>query len=638
MPRVRRAVVGALSLTCAACAVGSARAADSAKIPLTNVLLTAWGKAVTPENVWNEYPRPQLRRAEWRSLNGRWDYAIGSAAADEPKRYEGQILVPFGVETPLSGVRRAVTPDDQIWYRRTFAADPRPGRRTLLNFESVDYRAQVFVNGIEATDVPHEGCSTPFSLDVTDMVRKGENELKVVVWDPTDAHLGSTGKQILKQNACFFVPVSGICGSVWCETVPETYLAGYRIDADADTGAVTLTPRLGGTARAAKVEAEALFAGKPVARGGNDGGAGAVTLRLPKPLMLWSCEAPNLYDLVVRVTAGGQTDEARGYFGVRKVETKLDAKGIRRPAVNGRFTYLLGTLDQGWWPDGYVTPPSPDALRFDVDFTKKAGFNTIRKHMKVEPRAFYAYCDRVGIMVVQDLPGHPGMDFKKGNRRYSVFRRELKEIVDHLRNHPCVVMWQPFNEGWGQPSADKTRFTNLWLKRYDPSRLVDGPSGWLDFERGASMPFEERILREQGVTPGEHGVSSDVVDRHYYPMAQMFPPNAERMTMVGEYGGLWACFKEHFFDPRGNLYAPEPVEGGVWRERNRKGYEDLAKPLVGLARKGLGGSFFTEAVDCFWEGGGIVTFDRAIVKVDYEVMRAIHAEVLRAAREAAEGK
>ncbi len=564
-----------------------AAGAEVKKVVMTNDLTTSWGRAVTPENVWREYPRPQLVRAE---------------------------------ETPLSGVRRKVLPEDQIWYRRTFTVHPRKGFRTILNFERVDFRAHVFVNGQEATDVPHEGGNTPFSVDVTPYVKDGANELKLLVWDPTDTHLGGTGKQVLELRTCFFPATSGICGSVWMETVPETYLADYKVETDAEKGTVT----------------SASFGGKELAKGKLAADADAVTLALPKPLKLWSCDTPNLYDLAITVTANGRADATKGYFGIRTMGTKLDAKGIRRATVNGEFTYFLATLDQGWWPDGYLTPPSEDALRFDVDFHKKAGFNAIRKHIKIEPRAFYAHCDRIGVMVLQDIPScradNLQHDIQYANKRYGFYRQELKEIVDLLRNHPSVVMWIPYNEGWGQPSADKTRFTNLWLKRYDPSRLVNGPSGWNDYEGGIAHGYTK------WKQPADPVPSCDVVDRHNYPHAMMCPPNAKRVTIAGEFGGAGACLIGHYQDLKGRLHSPVPVEGGRWREDNRKRYEDLVRPLVKMAHDGLGGSVFTESIDQFWEGGGLVTFDRAIVKFDYEFLRALHKEILDAARAGAEGR
>ena len=621
-------------------AARAAAAAEAVKSVATNDLTTVWGRAVTPENVWREYPRPQLVRGGWVSLNGSWEYAIVSVEEDEPAKYDGTILVPFGVETPLSGVRRKVKPEDQIWYRRTFTAHPRKGFRTILNFERVDFRAHVFVNGQEVTDVPHAGGNVPFSVDATPFVKDGENELKLLVWDPSNTHLGGTGKQVLTLRSCFFPATSGICGTVWMETVSETYLADYKIDTDIDKGTVAVTPFLKGRTRAAQVEVSVSFGGKELAKGRLDAASDAVTLVLPKPLKLWSCDAPNLYDLAITVKDGGVVDSVKGYFGMRKVATALDAKGVRRVTINGQFTYLLGTLDQGWWPDGYLTPPSADAMRYDVDLHKKLGFNAVRKHIKVEPRLFYAHCDKVGLMVLQDMPSgspnhlKPNRDYS--NRRYGFFRRELKDVVDHLRNHPSIVMWIPFNEGWGQPTADKTRFTGLWLKRYDPSRLVDGPSGWNDYEGGDVVSYIPKFTRKRSA-PCEQP-SFDVVDKHVYPHAVMFEPNATRVTMTGEFGGVSVYLQGHFQDMMGRPHVLEPVEGGGWRERIWKRYEQLARPLVKMAHDGLSGSVYTEITDQFWEGAGFVTFDRAVEKYDSAAVRRLHQEILAAAKAGAEGK
>lgn len=568
------------------------------------------------------------------SLNGSWDYAVTSVTGDEPKTWEGKIVVPYPIESPLSGVQRRVTPEEQIWYRRTFHARPRPGFRTILNFERVDFRASVFVNGEEAMDVPHEGGNVPFSCDVTDYVKAGENELKVLVWDPTDAYIGGTGKQVLELWTCFFGASSGIVGSVWLEEVPETHLADYQVKTDATKGTVTLVPEVKGDVRRAMLELEVFFKGEPLVKSSSPAGE-PITLSLPQPLRLWSCDTPNLYDFSLTVVANGRVDRVRGYFGLRSVGTKLDAKGIRRVVINGEFTYLLATLDQGWWPDGLLTPPSESACRFDVDFHKKAGFNAIRKHIKIEPRAFYAHCDRIGVMVLQDVPSF-GADRRQGdlahsNLRYGFYRRELKDCVDHLRNHPSIVMWIPFNEGWGQPSADKTRHANKWLRRYDPSRLINGPSGWNDYEGGYVQPYTKWAYADVA----DETVYTDCIDLHHYPDARMHPANGRRVSFLGEFGGMGVSLEGHVQDPKGKPRRLRPVADPNWRREQQARYADLMKPLPDLIRAGLGGSVYTEAIDQFWELGGFVTFDREIVKLDYAFLRGIHQEVLDAAREAA---
>ncbi len=608
---------------------------EQQKVACTNVLTTSWGRAVTAENAWREYPRPQLVRDGWTSLNGRWDYAVTSVATDEPRRWDGKILVPFPIESRLSGVERKVSPEEQIWYRRVFNWSPEPGTRTILNFERVDFRASVFVNGVEALDVPHEGGNVPFSVDVTDFVRSGENELKVLVWDPTDTHVGGIGKQVLKLRTCFFGPVSGICGGVWLEKVPATYLADYQVKTDVDRRRVTIVPQVRGSLRRAEVKVSVGFKGQTLATKTVPADE-AATFELPAPLHLWGCETPQLYDLAIEVIADGRIDRTTGYFGMRKVETKLDARGIRRVAINGKFTYLLATLDQGWWPDGLLTPPSEDACRFDVDFHKQAGFNAIRKHIKIEPRAFYAHCDRIGVMVLQDIPSGSSDEYQKdlafANKRYGFYRQELKDCVDHLRNHPCIVMWNPFNEGWGQPSADKTRHANKWLKRYDPSRLVNGPSGWNDYEGGTTLGY----ARWSYADVSDPAVYTDCVDLHHYPNPRMHPANASRVSILGEFGGMGVPLRGHVYSPRPFTYALREVTDPAWRREQASRYAELVRPLPGLARQGLGGSVFTEAQDQFWELCGFITFDREILKFDYAFLRKLHQEIIDAAREAAE--
>ena len=605
------------------------------KVLCTNALTTVWGRAVTAANAWREYPRPQLVRTNWTSLNGDWDYAVTSVTTDEPRAWEGKIRVPYPIESPLSGVERKVSPREQIWYHRTFTVAPSKNTRTILHFERVDFRASVFVNGTEATDVPHEGGNVPFEMDITDLLKSGTNELKVLVWDPTDTFVGGTGKQVLNLRTCFFGPVSGICGSVWLETVPATYLADWQVKTDVDRGTVTFIPAVKGRLRTATFAATVSYKGQALVSKAGPADE-PLTLALPAPRHLWSCETPNLYDVAFTVTSEGVTDRTTGYFGFRKVETKLDARGVRRVAINGKFTYLLATLDQGWWPDGLLTPPSEAACRFDVDFHKKAGFNAIRKHIKIEPRAFYAHCDRTGIMVLQDIPSSAAdnrqSDLEFANQRYAFARRELKDCVDHLRNHPCIVMWNPYNEGWGQPSADKTRYTNKWLRRYDPSRLVNGPSGWNDYEGGTAWSYTKWAYADVS----DSAVYTDCVDRHNYPHAMMHPAGSSRVSIAGEFGGMGVALAGHVQSVSKYTYTLTPVDNPSWRAKQQARYAQLMKPLPDLIRAGLGGSVYTEAQDQFWELGGFVTFDRALVKLDYAFLRKIHQHILDVAREAAE--
>ena len=622
-------------------------------------IMSRFGEAVTPDNAWREYPRPQMARDAWQSLNGLWEYAIIPADADKPSAFDGEILVPFPPESALSGVGRKVTEKDQIWYRRTVDLDGDHPMRTLLHFESVDFRAQVFVNGEEATDVPHAGSSAPFTLDVTPFVRSGENLLEVCVWDPCCTHVGTTGKQMLDPIGSFHPAESGICGSVWLETVPETYLAGWTAETDIETGTVAFRLDVRGNLRAAAVGVTVSLRGNAVATATTDAPAVVpsslappLVMRLPKPLALWSCRDPNLYDVEFAVSdsVSGSIDCVRGYFGMRDFGKAPDASGAMRFTLNGEPIYLLGVLDQGWWPDGLLTPPSEEAVRFDVDFLRSCGFNAIRKHIKVEPDAFYANCDRTGTLVVQDIPcGGGDYDNRFGNAvpRWGMFRRELRDVVDHLRNHPCIVMWAPFNEGWGQPGAEKTRQTYRWLRRHDPSRLLDGPSGWNDWQGGEVMARGD--VSTHTAPPDDPAAQyADVLDCHDYPGPAMFDAGGPRVSFLGEFGALAAdAGPEHTWhdQPRTIREAEKktgkPFDGSGdppgWQERLARRYAELNESLLPLVARGLGGSIYTQATDVGMECDGFITYDRRLAKFDPAFLRGVHERILTTFSKAVEG-
>ena len=369
-------------------------------------MMTEWGEKVTSENAWRDYPRPQMVRANWICLNGDWDYAITSVTntPGRPETWDGKIRVPYAIESPLSGVGKYLEADQFLWYTRTITVHPRKGFRTLLHFDGVDFRAQVYIGHNEVTDVPHAGAQEPFTLDITDYVADGDNELTVCVWDPTDGFIQSRGKQERKPYGCHYTRVSGIWQSVWMETVPEAYIADYAVTTDIDKGTVQLKFTLSeGALKTAGLGVEGRVrvtsGGRTVARGAF-GLDGACQLKLAAPVRLWSPEAPHLYEF----EADYGHDRIAGFFGMRKFEVKKDAKGVLRFHLNNKMYYPIGTLDQGWWPDGLLTPPSEEAMRFDIETLKKCGFNMMRKHIKVEPRRYYHLCDKIGILVFQDLP------------------------------------------------------------------------------------------------------------------------------------------------------------------------------------------------------------------------------------------
>ena len=383
-------------LFAAACGLAAGAFAQTS----STLMLTPWGEKVTPENAWRGYPRPQMVRSNWTNLNGQWDYAITDIGKTDarPEKWDGKILVPFALEAPLSGCNgKLLAPHQYLWYTRKINLDPKPGEKILLHFGAVDFRAIVYLGHDEVGCTPHEGGQLPFTVDLTPYAKKGENTLTVLVWDPTEAHINSRGKQSFKTYACFYTRMSGIWQTVWMETVPEKHIADYDVVPDIDKGEVTLTFKVCGLK----------YGDSELGNVYIDGAASTqfkpgepCTIKMPRDFKLWSPETPNLYNF----TAKFGKDEIKGYFGMRKFEKRIDAKGVLRFFLNNKPYYVMGTLDQGWWPDGLLTPPSEEAMAFDIQTLKNCGFNAMRKHIKVEPLRYYALCDKMGLLLLQDMP------------------------------------------------------------------------------------------------------------------------------------------------------------------------------------------------------------------------------------------
>jgi len=567
--------------------------------PAASPLMTAWGERMTPETAWREYPRPQLVRDGWTNLNGLWEYAVTPKDGEQPSAWQGRILVPFAVESALSGVGRLLEPNELLWYRRTFEAQPRKGERLLLHFGAVDFRTQVWVNGLEVTGVPHESGNLPFTVDITEACKAGANELVLSVWDPSNEGFQSVGKQCLKPHGCMYTRASGIWQTVWLESVPDTHLTGYRVVTDIDAGTVSVTLAAAGNLMGASAVVEVLRDGAVLAQGAVQEWGQPVTLTLKDPL-LWSPQTPHLYDLrLTLVTAAGR-DQVKGYFGLRKIEWRKDEKGVPRFFFNNQKTFLMGTLDQGWWPDGLLTPPSDEAMAFDIGLLKRCGFNMMRKHIKIEPLRYYYLCDKLGLMVWQDMVS----GWKDGEDRYALYRRELKGMIDLLQTVPCVVMWVPYNEGWGQPGKAKTNMTQAWVKRYDPTRLVNGPSGWTD-----------------------HGVG-DARDLHKYPGPDMFPVMDDRLSVLGEFGGIGLAVEGHTWAKGGSWgYVSDKTVGESFAR-----YSALVDKLARLASQGLAASVYTQTSDVEIEINGLVTYDRKQVKYSPAELAKLHQRVFDAAK------
>ncbi len=569
--------------------------------PSEGPLTTPWTAQVTAERPLPEYPRPQMARKEWTNLNGLWDYAIRPQTEAAPAKYDGQILVPFAVESALSGVKQPLTPEQRLWYRRTFTAPNLKGKRLLLHFGAVDWRAEVWVNGKALGK--HEGGYDPFSFDVTAALRpQGPNELVVAVWDPTDAGPQPRGKQVLNPNGIWYTAVSGIWQTVWLEPVPEAHISELLLTPDLDARQLRLTVRADA---AADFTATVRLAGKAVGRATGKANE-PVTIALLE-LKPWSPDSPTLYDVEISLRGG---DRVASYFGMRKIEVRKDAAGFNRLFLNGKALFQIGPLDQGWWPDGLYTAPTDEALRSDIDTLKKLGFNMSRKHVKVEPARYYYWCDKLGFMVWQDLPsampkGHAsvkrngGADVEFTAPEDAIFRHELEALVHNLANAPSVVAWVPFNEGWGQ---HETNAILKWVKSLDPTRLVNAPSGWED--RGFG----------------------DMKDMHQYPGPAMYPVMPDRASVLGEFGGLGLPLEGHLWWNKRN-WGYQSFED---RAKLQGRYQELMEKLETLAKAGLAAAIYTQTSDVEGEVNGLLTYDRKVVKYDAAKLAEWHKRVIAA--------
>ncbi len=587
--------------------------------PVGDKIRSTWATQVDPANTLPAYPRPQLIRhglpsqlANWQNLNGLWDYAIAPGKlGSAPTAYQGQILVPFAVESALSGVGKTVGKENSLWYRRTITVGKALRKqRVLLHFGAVDWKCEVYVNG-QRIGV-HEGGFDPFSFDITAHLTKGaEQEIIVGVWDPSNEGPQPNGKQVVNPHGIWYTPVTGIWQTVWLESVPETYIASTKHTPDIDAGTLLVESHLENAKPGDRLQVSAWRNGQQVAEQTVDAGSDAV-LKIDNPA-LWSPTTPNLYDLKVTVLRKGKAlDAVSSYFAMRKISMATDAKGIQRMLLNNEFVFHYGPLDQGWWPDGLYTAPTDEALLFDVVKTKEMGFNMIRKHIKVEPARWYRFCDSIGLLVWQDMPSgdlggnhwdmRPGLtsgrqhDKDRTAESEAIFRKEWKAIMDALHNFQSIVIWVPFNEAWGQ---FKTVDITEWTVGYDRSRLVNSASG------------------------GNFYPTGHILDIHNYPDAVMPRPELfgdKQILALGEFGGLGL-----------------PVEGHTWQTKDNWGYQSfknvdelkkrysgMVDDLTRLIPMGLSAAVYTQTTDVEVETNGLMTYDRKVIKIPEAELNGWH--------------
>jgi hypothetical protein len=547
--------------------------------------MTRWAADVTPETAHREYPRPQLVRQDWLNLNGLWDYAVTAAPASEPKSYTGKILVPFPIESSLSGVMRRFDEKSTLWYHRTFEVPKAwAGRRVRIHFGAVDWQAAIQVNGRELGI--HQGGYDGFSLDITPALKPGgSQEIIVAVQDPTEADQ-PRGKQSRKPEGIFYTPCSGIWQTVWLEPVSEVCIDHLKLVPDVPGRALRVQGAVANLADDIEIEAVALAGGVEVGKAHGPANAG-FSLPLQK-MELWSPAHPFLYDLKVTLKKGGKVvDSLTSYFGMRKIEVRKDAQDINRLMLNDESVFQVGTLDQGFWPDGIYTAPTDEALRYDLEVLKKLGFNMTRKHVKVEPERWYYWCDKLGLLVWQDMPG--GNNGTAEAKRQ--FEAEFRLMIAGRENHPSIILWVVFNEGWGQ--YDTERLTR-WVKSLDPSRLVNNASGWTDKKAG------------------------DVIDMHNYPGPGSPPVEAGRAAVLGEFGGLGLAVEGHTWSRQTWGYQGMSDSKKLGNQYARL----LSKAWTLKDNPGLCAVVYTQTTDVETECNGLMTYDRAVLKVDPELAAA----------------
>ena len=574
---------------------------------------TPWASKVDPAKPLPEYPRPQMERKDWMNLNGLWQYSIlPKINTTIPSSFEGKILVPFAIESALSGVGKTVGKDSILWYERTFTVPANFKKsKILLQFGAVDWLCNVYVNGKEVG--MHQGGYDPFSFDITSALnKKGNQKITVRVWDPSDDGPQPRGKQIKNPNSIWYTPVTGIWQTVWLEAVPETYIVATKQTPDIDKKTLSVFTKVENVLPTDQVVVTAYDGTNKIIEQTVAPNV-AVLLNIPNPI-LWSPKNPYLYNLKITILRNNKiVDEVKSYFAMRKISMEPDNNGIQRMMLNNEFVFQYGPLDQGWWPDGLYTAPTDEALKFDIEKTKEMGFNMIRKHVKVEPARWYNYCDKLGMLVWQDMPSgdlgnrwenRPGIygratDKDRTAESEKIYRTEWNEIMEDLYNFPSIVVWVPFNEAWGQ---FKTKEIVDWTMKKDASRLVNTASG------------------------GNFVDVGHIIDLHNYPEPLM--PDASlfgktRVLVLGEFGGLGLPVEDHTWQKTKNW--------GYQSFKNKEElftrYSQLMDKLPDLIEKGLSAAVYTQTTDVEIETNGLMTYDRREIKIPVEKLKEVHLKL-----------
>jgi len=575
--------------------------------PTGEKIKTRWASQIDVNNVLPEYPRPLMERTEWLNLNGLWNYAILPVGKQAPSTFDGKILVPFAIESSLSGVQKNVGKANELWYEREFTIPSKwKNNRIILHFGAVDWKTDVWVNDVKVGQ--HSGGYTPFSFEITSALKNGSNKLMVKVWDPTNDSYQPRGKQVNKPEGIWYTSVTGIWQTVWLEPVSEKFITQVKTIPNIDKNILNIEVATNDFSASERIEVKVLDGSRIVATAKSINHL-PLEVVMPDDVKLWSPDSPFLYNLEITLWNGTkQIDKVKSYAAMRKYSIKRDENGIVRLQLNNKNLFQFGPLDQGWWPDGLYTAPTDEALKFDVQKTKDFGFNMIRKHVKVEPARWYMHCDRLGMIVWQDMPSGDhgpqwqprqyfnGVEFLRSPESEANYRKEWKEIIDFLYSYPCVGVWVPFNEAWGQ---FKTKEIAEWTKLYDPSRLVNPASG------------------------GNHYPVGDILDLHNYPQPALYLYDGQRATVLGEFGGIGWAVKGHLWEPDRNWgYVQFNSAKEVTDE-----YVKYAEQLMNLIQHGFSAAVYTQTTDVEVEVNGLMTYDREVLKMDESRVKQINQKI-----------
>ncbi|MFW9938785.1 MAG: glycoside hydrolase family 2 protein [Candidatus Thorarchaeota archaeon] len=568
--------------------------------------MTKWAKNVDPENPLPKYPRPQLRREKWISLNGLWKYAILPKEEKMVKSYDGKILVPYPIESALSGVAKKLRPNQRLWYHRYFNLPSSwKGMRILLHFGAIDWESTIWINNKEIGT--HKGGYSPFYFDISNYIEMDkDNDLIISVWDPTDKGTQERGKQVLNPGGIYYSAVSGIWQTVWLEPVPKTFIKYIQITPNIDEETLSLIFEADNLHENDFLDIEVRDLNNIIVSFQQKFEIN-IQFKIPSP-KLWTPETPFLYDLNIKLIRNKMiVDKIESYFGMRKIGLGKSKNGIRQIELNNKPLFQYGTLDQGYWPDGLYIAPTDEALRYDIEITKELGFNMIRKHVKVEPARWYYYCDKIGVLVWQDMPNggkvilDPAKELEESRyssreeQEKSDYYNELENIIKKLFNSPSIVVWVPFNEGWGQFD---TEFVVEKIKKLDFTRLIDNASGWFD----------------QGV--------GDIYDCHHYPRPKMpdLKRVGDRAPVIGEFGGLGLEVYNHMW----NIKSKFVYRNYDDPKKMLAKYGQLVSTLRKLIEKGLTAAIYTQITDVEGEVNGLLTYDRKVIKMDKNQLRELN--------------